>query len=63
MIKVYLVKGLDAHETTILKSFLCPVRAHEWKDNYDGDDDFAFMCVTEMTIDDSEDYYIEYIGE
>lgn len=61
-ISIYLVKGYEAHETTTLKAFLCPNKAIEWKDNYDGDEDFAFMSVNKMDIEDANDYQILHFG-
>jgi len=45
MIKVHIVKGIDKHDTQILEVFFDHDEAVEWMDNYDGDEDFAFLCV------------------
>lgn len=42
---VYIVKGVDSHDTVNLKVFANYDDASEWVDNYDGDEDFAFITI------------------
>lgn len=48
---VHLVKGIDAHDSVILKAFTDYYKAREWKDNYDGDEDFAFLTITTIDVE------------
>lgn len=42
---VHIVVGVDSHNTVILKVFADHHDAVEWMNNYDGDEDFAFLSV------------------
>lgn len=51
--KVYIVKGVDAHNSQNLKAFAYKPDAIEWMDNYDGDEDFSFLCVETLNVQES----------
>lgn len=50
---VYIVKGIDGHDSRNLKAFEYKPDAKEWMDNYDGDEDFAFLCLETLTVQES----------
>ena len=47
---VHIAKGVHAYDTQILKVFLSKDDALEWIDNYDGDEDFAYLCVDSREV-------------
>lgn len=49
--KVHIVKGVDAHDTVILKVFCDFADAVEWMDNYDGEEDFAYLAVDTRDVE------------
>ena len=42
---VHIVKGVDSHDSVNLKVFAEHHDAVEWMDNYDGDEDFAYLAI------------------
>lgn len=50
---IHIVKGVGGYEGENLKAFESKQDAVEWMDNYDGDDDFAFLCIETMTVQES----------
>lgn len=50
---IYIVKGIGTYDTTNLKAFAYKPDAVEWIDNYDGDEDFSFLCVETLTVQES----------
>lgn len=50
MIRVHIVKGVDSHDTHILEVFFDHDDAEEWMNNYDGDDDFAYLCIDTRNV-------------
>ena len=48
---VHLVKRVDAHDTVILKAFTDYFKALSWKNNYDGDDDFAYLTIATIDVE------------
>jgi len=50
---VQIVKGVNSNDTQILKVFMSKDDALEWIYNYDGDDNFAYLCVDSREVEES----------
>lgn len=47
---VYIVKGVGSHDTDNLKAFFDYHKALEWKNNYEGDGDYAFLTIGALVV-------------